>query len=78
MRRVLNHESAVSLNYLKEWGMRILIAILLPFLVFFTIGRPWSGFFCLLLQLTLIGWLPAALWAVYSLSQYETDKKLGG
>jgi hypothetical protein len=31
---------------------------------------------CLVLQITLIGWLPAALWAVYSLSQYKTDRKI--
>ena len=56
--------------------MRLLIALLLPFLLFFTIGRPIAGIICLLLQLTLIGWVPAAIWAVYSLSQYNTDKKL--
>lgn len=56
--------------------MRIIIAIFLPFLVFFTIGRPFSGIICLILQVTLIGWLPAALWAVYALSQYNTDKKI--
>ena len=55
--------------------MRLLLALFLPFTVFFTIGRPISGFICLLLQLTLIGWIPAAIWAVYSLSQYKTDKK---
>ena len=44
--------------------MRLIIAIFLPFLVFFTIGRPFSGIICLILQVTLIGWLPAALWAV--------------
>ena len=56
--------------------MRLLLAIFLPFLAFFTIGRPFAGVFCLILQLTLIGWLPAAIWAVYSLSQYKTDKKI--
>jgi hypothetical protein len=56
--------------------MRLLIALLLPFLLFFTIGRPVAGIICLVLQLTLIGWVPAAIWAVYSLSQYNTDKKL--
>lgn len=56
--------------------MRLLLAIFLPFLVFFTIGRPFAGIICLILQITLIGWLPAALWAVYALSQYETDKKI--
>jgi uncharacterized membrane protein YqaE (UPF0057 family) len=56
--------------------MRLLIAILVPFFVFFTIGRPIAGIICLILQLTLIGWIPAAIWAVYSLSQYNTDKKI--
>ena len=56
--------------------MRLLIAIFLPFLLFFTIGRPIAGIICLILQISLIGWIPAALWAVYSLSQYNTDKKI--
>lgn len=56
--------------------MRLLIAIILPWLVFFTIGRPWQGILCLLLQITLIGWIPAAIWAVYATSQYNTDKKI--
>ncbi|HJW23458.1 MAG TPA: YqaE/Pmp3 family membrane protein [Rhodocyclaceae bacterium] len=56
--------------------MRLILAIFLPFLSFFTIGRPFAGIFCLVLQLTLIGWLPAAIWAVYALGQYKTDKKI--
>ncbi|QCE33331.1 YqaE/Pmp3 family membrane protein [Acetobacteraceae bacterium] len=56
--------------------MRFLIALLIPWLSFFTIGRPLSGLFCLVLQVTLIGWLPAAIWAVYALSQYDTDQKI--
>lgn len=56
--------------------MRILIAIFIPFFLFFTIGRPIAGIICLILQLTLVGWIPAAIWAVYSLSQYNTDKKI--
>jgi len=56
--------------------MRLLIALLLPWLTFFTIGRPASGAICLLLQITLIGWLPATIWAVYALGQYKTDQKI--
>lgn len=56
--------------------MRLLIAILLPWLGFFTIGRPIAGIVCLILQLSLIGWIPAAIWSVYALSQYNTDKKI--
>ena len=56
--------------------MRLLIALILPWLLFFTIGRPIAGIVCLILQVTLIGWIPAAIWAVYSLSQYKTDRKI--
>jgi hypothetical protein len=56
--------------------MRLLIALIFPWLTFFTIGRPLAGVVCLLLQITVIGWLPATLWAVYALGQYKTDKKI--
>ncbi|MDG6896726.1 hypothetical protein A6A19_01625 [Actinobacillus delphinicola] len=56
--------------------MRLCIAIFLPWLVFFTIGRPIAGIICLILQITVLGWVPAAIWAVYSLSNYNTDKKI--
>jgi uncharacterized membrane protein YqaE (UPF0057 family) len=58
--------------------MRLFLAIFLPFISFFTIERPLAGIICLILQITILGWIPAALWAVYSLSQYNTDKKLSG
>lgn len=56
--------------------MRLIIAFLAPWLVFFTIRRPISGIFCLILQITLIGWIPATIWAVYALSQFKTDQKI--
>ncbi len=56
--------------------MRLLIALLLPFLLFFTIGRPFAGIICLILQATLVGWLPAAIWAVYALGQYKTAEQI--
>ena len=56
--------------------MRLIIALLLPWLLFFTVGRPIAGIICLILQLTVIGWVVAAIWAVYALSQYNTDKKI--
>lgn len=56
--------------------MRLILAIFLPWLSFFTIGRPFSGIICLILQVTVIGWFPAALWAVYALGQYKTDQKI--
>jgi uncharacterized membrane protein YqaE (UPF0057 family) len=56
--------------------VRLLIAFLLPWLTFFTIGKPIAGVICLILQVTVIGWIPATIWAVYALSQYKTDKKI--
>ncbi|KHO15190.1 membrane protein [Acinetobacter baumannii] len=56
--------------------MRFLIALLFPWFLFFTIGRPFVGMVCLFLQITILGWIPAAIWAVYSLSQYKTDQKI--
>lgn len=56
--------------------MRLFLALVLPWFQFFTIGRPFAGFFCLLLQFSLIGWIPASIWSVYALSQYKTDRKI--
>jgi uncharacterized membrane protein YqaE (UPF0057 family) len=56
--------------------MRLIISLFLPWLTFFTIGRPIAGVICLLLQLSVIGWIPATIWAVYALGQYKTDKKI--
>jgi uncharacterized membrane protein YqaE (UPF0057 family) len=56
--------------------MRLILAIFLPWLQFFTIGCPLTGVICLLLQITLIGWIPAAIWSVYALSQYTADQKI--
>ena len=54
--------------------MRLFLAIFLPWLQFFTIGRPFAGIICLILQVTLIGWLPAALWSIYALTEYKTSQ----
>ncbi len=54
--------------------MRLLLAIIIPPFVFFTINRPLQGLFCALLWLTVIGWPVAAIWAIYSLSQYRNDE----
>jgi len=56
--------------------MRLIIALILPWLTFFTIGKPIQGIVCLILQISLIGWIPATIWAVYALSQYTTDQKI--
>ncbi|QDH24798.1 YqaE/Pmp3 family membrane protein [Neokomagataea tanensis] len=55
--------------------MRLLLALLLPWFQFFTIGRPISGLICLFLQITVIGWPPAAIWSVYALTQYRAEQR---
>jgi uncharacterized membrane protein YqaE (UPF0057 family) len=55
--------------------MRMFIPLILPWLTFFAIARPIAGLFCLILQITLIGWVPAAIWAIYASSgQYEPNE----
>jgi len=53
----------------------MLLAILVPFLSFFFRGKIISAIVCLFLQITLIGWLPAALWAVMSLNNARADRR---
>jgi len=54
--------------------MRLLLAIILPPVVFFTINRPFQGLFCAFMWLTIIGWPVAAIWAIYALSQYRNEE----
>ena len=54
--------------------MRVLLAILLPFTAFFRLHRTGAGIASLLLQLTVVGWLPAALWAMYALGQASASQ----
>ncbi|WP_039053595.1 MULTISPECIES: YqaE/Pmp3 family membrane protein [Sphingobacterium] len=54
----------------------ILIAVLFPWLSFFLRGKIIVGFLCLILQITLIGWLPAAIWAVASLLDGRNKRRV--
>lgn len=51
--------------------LRVLIAFFIPWLTFFTIGRPIAGIICLLLQVSVLGWVPAAIWAFLALRSYD-------
>ena len=53
----------------------MLLAILLPFLSFMVRGKILTGILCLILQITLIGWLPAAIWAVMSLNNARAERR---
>jgi uncharacterized membrane protein YqaE (UPF0057 family) len=55
--------------------MRYLLALFFPWAVFFTVGKVGQGFLCLILQITLIGWLPATIWAFVTIGSYNADKR---
>jgi len=52
-----------------------LIAIFFPFVSFLLRGRIFTSIICFILQVTLIGWIPAAIWAVISLQNSRADKR---
>jgi len=53
----------------------IAVAILLPWLALMIRGRPIQGIICLLLQITLIGWLPAAIWALVAVNNDNQERR---
>lgn len=55
--------------------MGILLALFAPPVSLLVNGRPGSAALCLVLQLTLIGWIPAAIWAVVVRSESIADKR---
>jgi uncharacterized membrane protein YqaE (UPF0057 family) len=55
--------------------MRYLIALFFPWITFFTMGKIGQGILCLILQCTLIGWLPATIWAFVTIGGYHADKR---
>jgi uncharacterized membrane protein YqaE (UPF0057 family) len=52
-----------------------LIAIFFPCISFLLRGKILTALLCLILQITLIGWIPAAIWAVLSLQNARADKR---
>ncbi|MCJ2023443.1 YqaE/Pmp3 family membrane protein [Methylobacterium sp. J-067] len=42
----------------------IIICILAPWLAMFLRGKVIQGILCILLHITLIGWIPATIWAL--------------
>lgn len=55
--------------------MRYVLAFFLPFLSLMMQGKIFAGIVCLILQITLIGWLPAFIWAVVSLNRMYADRR---
>ena len=52
-----------------------LIAIIFPCLSFLLRGRLLRFVVCLILQCTIIGWLPAAIWAVLDLQNSRAERR---
>jgi uncharacterized membrane protein YqaE (UPF0057 family) len=55
--------------------MIYLVAILLPWLALMVRGRVFQGILCLLLQVSLLGWIPAAIWAVLVVNNDNADRR---
>ncbi len=55
-------------------GGRILVAILLPWWHFYSIGRRLAAILCFVLVLTTTGWIPASIWALFSLFKSRMDE----
>ena len=53
----------------------MLLAILLPFLSFIFRGKILTGIICFFLQITILGWIPAAIWASLSLHNARAEKR---
>jgi uncharacterized membrane protein YqaE (UPF0057 family) len=53
----------------------LIIAIIFPTLSFFLRGKILTAILCLLLQITIIGWIPASIWAVLSLQDARAEKR---
>jgi uncharacterized membrane protein YqaE (UPF0057 family) len=56
--------------------VKYVIAILLPPLGMLLAGRTGLALLCLILQLTILGWPLAAIWAVLVVNNAEHDRRL--
>jgi len=55
--------------------MLYLLAVLLPPLAMLLCGKPFQAVALLVLQITVIGWLPAALWALFVVNNRYADRR---
>ena len=56
--------------------MKYLIAIIFPPIGMMLVGRWLMALLCLILQLTILGWPLAAIWAVLVVNNAENDKRM--
>ena len=55
-------------------GILLVVAIFLPWLVLLLEDNPGGAFIALIMQATLIGWIPATLWAFKAIREAESAK----
>jgi uncharacterized membrane protein YqaE (UPF0057 family) len=53
----------------------IVVALLLPWLALLLRGHIVQAVLCLVLQLTLFGWIPAAIWAVVVINNDAQERR---
>lgn len=56
-----------------SFAMRYLLAMLLPPLAMLLCGKFVQATVCLVLCLTVLGWLPAAIWSLFVVSSHKAD-----
>lgn len=49
--------------------MKLMIAFIFPWSLFMTIRKPVEATICLMLQISILGWIPAAIWAMFILDR---------
>lgn len=55
--------------------MIYLLALFFPWLAMMLRGLVGQGIFCLILQLTIIGWIPATIWAIIAINNANAKKR---
>lgn len=53
----------------RIFKMKLVIAFIFPWSLFMTIHKPFEAIVCLLLQVSILGWIPAAIWAMHILDR---------
>lgn len=53
--------------------MRYIIAIFFPSIAMLLCGKMFQAVMCLILQLTVIGWFPATVWAFFVIHSHKED-----
>jgi uncharacterized membrane protein YqaE (UPF0057 family) len=53
--------------------MRYLLAILFPPLAMLFCGKIFQAILALILQITVIGWIPASVWALFVVNSHLAD-----